>query len=223
MSLALFYFFLLIVAVIVAGFFITKIRIWKPKRMFWLATIYFACGLFAFVYLLFLSSNVEKVVSDQVLQQQIVENEQLIADLKNREFDSLKEEHLKFTKTFEATAENIEIMRNEDSYYLPVYISWIDSPENKIVATFYETPLYLNRVNISPYVEVPRIEWNENKLYIIETETKVTAKSLRFSSEILDQSDIHTFGDPLDELIGHRILHLNVPKQFNIIDRDGWY
>ena len=222
MNLALFYFILLIIGVIVAGFLITKMRIWKPKRMFWLSAIYFGCGLFAFVYLLFLSSNVEKVVSDQVLQKHIVENEQLMMDLKNREFDSLKEEHLKFTKTFEATAEDIEILRNEDSYYLPVFISWIDSTENKIIASYYETPLYLNRVNISPYVEVPRIEWNENKLYIVETETKVTAKSLRFSSEILDQNDIHRFGDPLDELIGHRILHLNVPKQFNIIDKDGW-
>ncbi|MFL0584199.1 glucose-6-phosphate isomerase [Solibacillus silvestris] len=177
----------------------------------------------AFIYLLFVSGNVEKIASDKVLKEQMVETEQLEKDLKNRRFESLKEEHLKFTETFEAKEENIEIIRNENSYYLPVVISWTDSAENKIEASYYETPLYLNRIYISPYVKAPKIEWDDNKLYIVETETKITAKSMRLSMELLNSTEYESYNNPLNELIGKRILHLNVPKQFNIIDNDGWY
>lgn len=201
----------------------SKVRIWKPKRTFWFAIVYFSCGIIALVYLLFVSGNVEKIASDKVLQQQLEETEQLEKDLKNRQFESLKEEHLKFTKTFEATEENIEVVRNQTGHYLPVFISWTDSAENKIEAAYYETPLYLNKVYISPYVTAPKIEWNENKLYIVETETKIMAKSMRLSMELFNSSEYESYNNPLNELIGKRILHLNVPKQFNIIDKDGWY
>ena len=201
----------------------SKVRIWKPKRTFWFAIVYFSCGIIALVYLLFMSGNVEKIASDKVLQQQLEETEQLEKDLKNRQFESLKEEHLKFTKTFEATEENIEVVRNQTGHYLPVFISWTDSAENKIEAAYYETPLYLNKVYISPYVTAPKIEWNENKLYIVETETKIMAKSMRLSMELFNSSEYESYNNPLNELIGKRILHLNVPKQFNIIDKDGWY
>ena len=201
----------------------SKVRIWKPKRTFWFAIVYFSCGIIALVYLLFMSGNVEKIASDKVLQQQLEETEQLEKDLKNRQFESLKEEHLKFTKTFEATEENIEVVRNQTGHYLPVFISWTDSAENKIEAAYYETPLYLNKVYISPYVTAPKIEWNENKLYIVETETKIMAKSMRLSMGLFNSSEYESYNNPLNELIGKRILHLNVPKQFNIIDKDGWY
>ncbi|AMO87559.1 hypothetical protein B857_02887 [Solibacillus isronensis B3W22] len=211
------------IVMIFTSLLITKIRIWKPKRTFWFAAVYLSCGIMAFIYLLFVSGNVEKIASDKVLKEQLEETEQLEKDLKNRRFESLKEEHLKFTETFEAKEENIEIIRNENSYYLPVVISWTDSAENKIEASYYETPLYLNRVYISPYVKAPKIEWDDNKLYIIETETKITAKSMRLSMELLNSTEYESYNNPLNELIGKRILHLNVPKQFNIIDKDGWY
>ncbi|MBM7666944.1 putative membrane protein [Solibacillus kalamii] len=211
------------IVMIFTSLLITKIRIWKPKRTFWFAAIYLSCGIMAFIYLLFVSGNVEKIASDKVLKEQMEETEQLEKDLKNRRFESLKEEHLKFTETFEAKEENIEIIRNENSYYLPVVISWTDSAENKIEASYYETPLYLNRVYISPYVKAPKIEWDDNKLYIVENETKITAKSMRLSMELLNSTQYESYNNSLNELIGKRILHLNVPKQFNIIDNDGWY
>lgn len=211
------------IAMIFTNLLTSKVRIWKPKRTFWFAIVYFSCGIIALVYLLFVSGNVEKIASDKVLQQQLEETEQLEKDLKNRQFESLKEEHLKFTKTFEATEENIEVVRNQTGHYLPVFISWTDSAENKIEAAYYETPLYLNKVYISPYVTAPKIEWNENKLYIVETETKIMAKSMRLSMELFNSSEYESYNNPLNELIGKRILHLNVPKQFNIIDKDGWY
>lgn len=43
------------------------------------------------------------------------------------------------------------------------------------------------------------------------------------SMELLNSSEYESYNNPLNELIGKRILHLNVPKQFNIIDKDGWY
>ena len=211
------------IVMIFTSLLITKIRIWKPKRTFWFAAIYLSCGIMAFIYLLFVSGNVEKIASDKVLKEQMEETEQLEKDLKNRRFESLKEEHLKFTETFEAKEENIVIIRNENSYYLPVVISWTDSAENKIEASYYETPLYLNRVYISPYVKAPKIEWDDNKLYIVENETKITAKSMRLSMELLNSTQYESYNNSLNELIGKRILHLNVPKQFNIIDNDGWY
>jgi len=211
------------IAMIFTNLLVSKVQIWKPKRTFWFAIVYFSCGIVALVYLLFVSGNVEKIASDKVLQQQLEETEQLEIDLKNRRFESLKEEHLKFTKTFEATEENIEVVRNQTGHYLPVVISWTDSTDNKIEASYYETPLYLNRVYISPYVIAPKIEWDENKLYIVETETKIMAKSMRLSMELLNSSEYERYNNPLNELIGNRILHLNVPKQFNIIDKDGWY
>ena len=211
------------IAMIFTNLLVSKVQIWKPKRTFWFAVVYFSCGIIALVYLLFMSGNVEKIASDKVLQQQLEETKQLEKDLKNRQFESLKEEHLKFTKTFEATAENIEVIRKQTAHYLPVVISWTDSADNKIEASYYETPLYLNRVYISPYVTSPKIKWNENKLYIVETETKIMAKSMRLSMELLNSSEYDSYNNPLNELIGKRILHLNVPKQFNIIDKDGWY
>lgn len=223
MSITLLYLILLIIGATVVSLFITKIRIWKPIRTLWFAVAYFACGTFAFVYLIFLSGNIEKAPSKEFLSEQRIANDQLAADLKLRKFESLKDEHLKFTKTFEATEEDIEILRNENSYYLPVVISWTDSPENKIVASYYETPLYLNGVFITPFVEAPRIEWDENKLYIVEAEKEVRLKSVQLSSQILNISSPSHFDNPLNELIGKRILHLNVPKQFNIIDNDGRY
>lgn len=223
MSIAFVYLYLLIIGVTIAGFFITKIRIWKPKRTLLFSAIYFGCGLLAFVYLLFMSGDIAKAPSKEFLQEQRVTNEQLSSDLKLRKYEGLKEEHLKFTKTFEATAENIEILRNENSYYLPVYISWAETNENEITVSYYETPLYLNGVYITPFVEEPRIEWNENKLYIVEADTEVKMKSVHFSSQLLNVGFHSRFDDSLHDLIGQRILHLNVPKQFNIIDKDGWY
>ncbi|MGN7479045.1 glucose-6-phosphate isomerase [Solibacillus silvestris] len=212
-----------ILGIVLTSLVITRIRIWKPKRTFWFAAVYFACGIAAFMYLLFVSGNVEKVESHKVLQQQLEENEQLMADLKVRKFDSLKKEHLKFTETFEAKEETVEIVRNDNSYYLPVVISWNDSPDNKIVASYYETPLYLNRVNIAPFVESPKIEFKENKLYILESETEVTAKSMYLSIDLLNPESFPRSDDRLNDLIARRILHLNVPKHFNIIDNGGWY
>jgi len=211
------------IAMIVTNVLVSKVQIWKPKRTLWFTVIYFSCGILALVYLLLVSGNVEKIASDKVLQQQLEETEQLEKDLKNRQFESLKEEHLKFTKTFEATAENIEVIRKQTGHHLPVFISWTDSNDNKIEVSYYETSLYLNRVYISPYVTAPKIWWNENKLYIEETETKFMAKSMRLSMELLSSSEYESYNHPLNELIGKRILHLNVPKQFNIIDKDGWY
>ena len=223
MSIALLYFFLVIIGVTITGFFITKIRIWKPKRTLVFVAVYFSCGLLAFVYLMFLSGDIAKAPSKEFLQEQRIANEQLSSDLKLRKFEGLKEEHLKFTKTFEATAENIEVIRNEAGQYLPIHISWAESGENKITVSYYETPLYLNGVYITPFVEEPRIEWNDNKLYIIEADTMVTVKSVHFSSQLLNIGFPSRNDDPLYNLIGQRILHLNVPKQFNIIDNDGWY
>lgn len=223
MSIALVYLVLLIIVGTLAGFFITKIRIWKPKRTLVFVAVYFGCGLLAFVYLMFMSGNIAKAPSKELLQEQLMANDQLTGDLKLREFESLKEEHLKYTKTFEATAENIEVIRNEAGQYLPVYISWIESDENKITVSYYETPLYLNGVYITPFVEEPRVEWDENKLYIVEADTMVTMKSVHFSSQLLNIGFPSRSDEPLYNLIGQRILHLNVPKQFNIIDNDGWY
>ena len=223
MSLALFYLVIIIIGGTITGFFITRVRIWKPKRTLVFSAVYFGCGLLAFVYLMFMSGDIAKAPSKEFLQEQRIGNEQLSSDLKLRKYESLKEEHLKFTKTFEATVENIEILRNENSYYLPVYISWAETNENEITVSYYETPLYLNGVYITPFVEEPRIEWNDNKLYIIEADTMVTVKSVHFSSQLLNIGFPSRNDDPLYNLIGQRILHLNVPKQFNIIDKDGWY
>lgn len=46
---------------------------------------------------------------------------------------------------------------------------------------------------------------------------------LSLSIDLLNTSMYESYNNPLNELIGKRILHLNVPKQFNIIDKDGWY
>ena len=223
MSLALFYLVIIIIGGTITGFFITRVRIWKPKRTLVFSAVYFGCGLLAFVYLMFMSGDIAKAPSKEFLQEQRVANEQLSSDLKLRKYESLKEEHLKFTKTFEATAENIEILRNENSYYLPVYISWAETNEDEITVSYYETPLYLNGVYITPFVEEPRIEWNENKLYIVEADTEVKMKSVHLTSQLLNVGFPSRFDDPLHDLIGQRILHLNVPKQFNIIAKDGWY
>ena len=222
MTAILTYTFVLLIAIVLLSLFISKIRIWKPKRTFWFALVYLVCGLLAFGYLLFMSSNVEKAASRNYLQQQRDENEQLIADLKVRKFESLREEHLKFTKTFEATEEHVEVIHDENSYYLPVVISWVDSTENTIVASYYETPLYLNRMNISPFIEFPSIEMKDNKIYISDKGVEVTAKSMYISLDILNANS-GKFSDNLNDLVGERILHLNVPKHFNIIDSGGWY
>ena len=205
------------------GKLLAKFRIWKPKFTFWFAVIYFACGIIAFVGLFILSNQYERVAADDELQAYIEENEKLSQDIKYKNVDNLKPEYLQFTKTFEATDENIEIVRADNSYHLRVVVTWNDSDTNDIEASYYQTPILVNRSNISKLIDPPEIKFEDNNFYIQEVEKEVAANTMYFSIELYDSIiAYHDTYDPFEDLIGLRILHLNVPRHFNIIDSSGW-
>lgn len=207
------------------GKLLTKIRIWKPKRTFWFATIYFTCGFIAFVGLFIMSNRDERVAADETLQAYKEENMEISQQLKYKYMDSMdfiNPAYLQFTKMYEATEENIEIIRDDNSYHLHVVVTWTDSNKNEIKASYYETPLFINRVNISQFIEPPEIKFEQNNLYIQEVEKEVNVTTMNFALEMYDFIVYEGPSNPLEDLIGLRILHLNVPRHFNIIDNSGW-
>ena len=204
------------------GGLLTKLKIWKPKRTFYFAVLYIGLGVFSFIGLLVMHDKTETQASEEELQQLLVENDELSQQIKYRNYENLKPKYLKFTKTFEATAEDIEINSEGGSYGIRIVIAWNDSTSNEIEASYYETPLYFNRMNISEIVKPPTIKLVDNQLVIHEPETNIKVKSASSSLRMLDLEN-NPFGDDrLGDLIGLRIFHLNVPKHFNIIDKRGW-
>ena len=204
------------------GTVLTKISIWKPKRTFYFAVIYIGLGIFAFIGLLVMDDKTETQASEVELQQQLMEYDKISQQLKYRNYGNLKPEYLKFTRTFEVTEEVIEIKYDTGGYGIRVVVAWNDSTSNEIEASYYETPLYFNRVKISELVKSPTIELVDNQLVIREPETDIKVKSASGSLRMLDIENNQFGDDRLGDLIGLRILHLNVPRHFNIIDNRGW-
>ena len=223
MSIVIFLPILILLAILLgAGAVLTKLKIWKPKRTFYFAVIYIGLGVFSFIGLLVMHDKTDTQASEEELQQLLVENDKLSQQLKYRNYGNLKPEHLKFTKTFEATAEDIEINYDSGGYRIRTVVAWNDSTSNEIEVSYYETPLYFNRMNISDLVKPPTIKLVDNQLVIHEPETDIKVKSASISLMMLDLEN-NPFGDDrLGDLIGLRILHLNVPRHFNIIDNSGW-
>ena len=208
------------IGIVLLGFFITKFRIWKPKRTVYFIMAYMLCGLVAFVYLLIAAKDMEKAVSKETIRQQQVENREINERLKMRDFDILKEEHLKFTKTFEPTSEDITINRDGELGHIYTVINWVDTPENTITASYYETPIYNKRIDLAPYVDLPAITFEDNTILIKDKESRIKIKTINMALEIINEE---RWNNVTDGIVANRILYLNVPKQFNIIDSGGWY
>lgn len=208
------------IGIVLLGFFITKFRIWKPKRTVYFIMAYMLCGLVAFVYLLIAAKDMEKAVSKETIRQQQVENREINERLKMRDFDILKEEHLKFTKTFEPTSEDITINRDGELRHIYTVINWVDTPENTITASYYETPIYNKRIDLAPYVDLPAITFEDNTILIKDKESRIKIKTINMALEIINEE---RWNNVTDGIVANRILYLNVPKQFNIIDSGGWY
>ena len=222
MSIVSFLPILILLAILLgAGAVLTKLKIWKPKRTFYFAVTYIGLGIFSFIGLLVMHDKTDTQASEEELQQMIVENDKLSQQLKYRNYGNLKPEYLKFTKTFEATAEDIEINYDNVGYQIRIVVEWNDSTSNEIEMNYYETPLYYNRMNISELVKPPTIELVDNQLVIHEIETTIKVRSASISLMMLGLEGDPFGDDRLGNLIGLRILHLNVPRHFNIIDTRG--
>lgn len=212
--------FLIVAVLSVIGLFMAKLRIWKPKRTFYFLIVYAICGLAAFMYISFASSDMNKAVSKETIRQQQIENERMMERLKLRDYTVLKEQQLQFTKTFEPTAEDVTVNRDGQLRGIYTVINWVDTADNVITASYYETPIYTRYIQITPYINSPTITFENNTIFIKDKESKYTMKTLNMSLEMIDgERGINI----TDGFIGNRILYLNVPKQFNIIDSGGWY
>ena len=222
MSIVSFLPLLILLAILLgAGAVLTKLKIWKPKRTFYFAVTYIGLGVFSFIGLFVMHDKTDTQASEEELQQLIAENDKLSQQLKYRNYGYLKPEYLKFTKTFEATAEDIEINYDNVGYQIRIVVEWNDSTSNEIEMNYYETPLYYNRMNISELVKPPTIELVDNQLVIHEIETTIKVRSASISLMMLGLEGDPFGDDRLGNLIGLRILHLNVPRHFNIIDTRG--
>ncbi|MCH7323792.1 O-antigen ligase family protein [Solibacillus sp. MA9] len=209
--------------IILLVIFMAKFRIWKPKRTVYLVLVYIACGVVAFVYLAVASQNIEKVESMAFLEAQQAKNEEITERLEMRDFSVLNEEDVKFTVKFTPTTEDVYINREQELRYIHTYINWVDTADHEITASYYEMPTYLNRVDTTPYVKQPSITFSNNTIYIEDENTKVTMKSIDMSVTMLSNAvNEYRSSDLANRLIGNRILYLNVPKHFNIIDSSGW-
>ena len=209
----------MLIFVVVIGLLISKMKFWKPKYTFWFMLVFFMLGIASFIGVTVLSAE-NQIQSKAFLKEQNLKNETINDQLRIRNYDVLEEGYLKFTKTLEATAENIEIIRNEASQELRIVIEWNDSKDNEIVASYYETPLYINRIDISDKVYPPVIELEKNKLLVQDVTPQIKVNSSRMTLDLVNRNFENS--DELSSFIGLRILHLNVPRHFNIIDNSGW-
>lgn len=209
----------MLIFVVVIGLLISKMKFWKPKYTFWFMLVFFMLGIASFIGVTVLSAE-NQIQSKAFLKEQNLKNETINDQLRIRNYDVLEEGYLKFTKTLEATAENIEIIRNEASQELRIVIEWNDSKDNEIVASYYETPLYINRIDISDKVYPPVIELEKNKLLVQGVTPQIRVNSSRMTLDLVNRNFENS--DELSSFIGLRILHLNVPRHFNIIDNSGW-
>ena len=207
------------VFIILLGVFMSKFRIWKPKRTFYFVLIYALCGLVAFTYLLIASKDMQQAESKNVILQQLAENEAMTERLQKRDFTALKQEQLQFTKTFEPTAEDVTVNRDAVLRYIHTVINWVDTAEDTITASYYETAIYIKRIEMTRYVKQPDITFENNTIFIRDLESRVKTKTINMSLEMIQEEK---WNDRTDGFVGNRILYLNVPIQFNIIDSGGW-
>lgn len=212
---------LVVIAIALVGLLMSKFRIWKPKRTLYFFIAYAICGLAAYIFISFTSNDMNRAVSEETIRQQQTENEQMIERLQLRDYTVLKDQHLKFTKTFEPTEEDVTVNRDEELRGINTVINWVNTDESVITASYYETPMYTDRIPINSYVKQPTITFENNTIFIKDTEYRLKVKLVSLSLEMLDDE---SWTSKRDGFVGNRILYLNVPKHFNIIDSGGgWY
>ncbi|MEG0386570.1 MAG: hypothetical protein RR642_17685, partial [Solibacillus sp.] len=199
----------------------SRIRIWTPKRTSWVILIYFMLGVISLIGILIMQDKTTKTLSKQQLKVAL-EEEQKIDELYGADkFDQIPADYFVFTNSYEGTAEDIEITLGGNVYNTRVAVTWNDSESNHIIATYYETPIIFKRMDISKDIQPPTIEFKNNHFYITEEEMQFDFTSIQVNLEMLKPIDYDQMSYSLDHFIGNRILHLNVPKHFNIIDNSG--
>ncbi|MGE7021829.1 hypothetical protein [Solibacillus cecembensis] len=224
MSVLLIFLPILIMGVLIIGVkkLASKVRIWTPKRTSWVMIIYFMLGVISFIGILIMPDKTMKVLSEQQLKVALAEEKKLDELYWADKFDQIPADYFVFANSYEGTAEDIEITLADNSYNTRVAVTWNDSKSNNIVATYYEMPIIYNRIDISKDLEPPTIEFKDNHFYISEVEKKVEFYTIQAKLEMLEPINMGymQYGE-FDRFIGNRILHLNVPKHFNIIDNSG--
>ncbi|MEK4630264.1 MAG: hypothetical protein ABS944_13960 [Solibacillus sp.] len=198
------------------GLLLKKVTIWRPKHTLFISIAYFSIALISVIGIVVLQDKAVKFPSEQVLQKQIEFNNKLSNEIELRNYENLERSLLKFSKTIEVNTPDLEVVRGDNSFDTRIVIEWNDSKSNEIVASYYETPLYYDGINLSDKVQQPIVELRDEKLYIENPTTFVKVQSLRMTMYQFQNQGPH------QDFIGLRILHLNVPRHFNIIDNSGW-
>lgn len=198
--------------------------LWKPKRARLFILAFAIAGMASYVAVTFLMKDTAQLASEQMLQTEIKNNTSIIEALELRKFDALEKMEVQYSETLHPSEQTLKLLRDDTTYDIPVYIEWNDSAEDEIIATYYETPLYLNRVPISDKVKSPKLVLKDGGLLFHNKVAKVEVKSFRPTSQMLSYLfNIEPYlQEDVSELVGLRVLHLNVPRQFTIIDNDGW-
>lgn len=198
--------------------------LWKPKRARLFILAFAIAGMASYVAVTFLMKDTAQLASEQMLQTEIKNNTSIIEALELRKFDALEKMEVQYSETLHPSEQTLKLLRDDTTYDIPVYIEWNDSAEDEIIATYYETPLYLNRVPISDKVKSPKLVLKDGGLLFHNKVAKVEVKSFRPTSQMLSYLfNIEPYlQEDVSELVGLRVLHLNVPRHFNIIDNDGW-
>lgn len=198
--------------------------LWKPKRARLFILAFAIAGMASYVAVTFLMKDTAQLASEQMLQTEIKNNTSIIEALELRKFDALEKMEVQSSETLHPSEQTLKILRDDTTYDIPVYIEWNDSTEDEIIATYYETPLYLNRVPISDKVKSPKLVLKDGDLLFHNKVAKVEVKSFRPTSQMLSYLfNIEPYlQEDVSELVGLRVLHLNVPRHFTIIDNDGW-
>lgn len=223
MSVLLMFLPILIIVIILIGIIkiASRVRIWTPKRTSWVILIYFLLGAISLIGILIMQDKTTKVLSEQQLKVALAE-EQRIDELYGADkFDQIPADYFVFENSYEGTAEDIEITLGGNVYNTRVSVTWNDSKSNQIVATYYETPIIFERMDISNKMQPPTIEFKNNHFYITEEEMQLDFTSIQANIEMLEPIDFDQMSYSFNRFIGNRILHLNVPKHFNIIDNSG--
>lgn len=203
--------------------FASKVRIWTPKRTGWIVLIYLVLGMISFIGIFMLPDNAVKTIPEKELRQAIAEEQKLTEMYLDEKFDEIPTDYLVYCETYEGIAEDIELTLGDNMYgNTRVSITWNDSQSNDIVVTYYETPLLFNRIDISKDVQPLTVKFEDNHFYISQMGKTLNYNSFQANLEMRELEKYEGMHNSLDRLIGLRILHLNVPKHFNIIDTSGW-
>lgn len=203
---------------------LARMSIWAPKRIWIFAGSYIALGFIAFISLPFIAGNEQRILAEQEIATVKQQVDLASTQAANNEWDKIDEAYKKAEYVFEAEESTIDVQADMASANVYVYVTWNEEKTNNITATYYELPTITSGIDITNELLPTQVQFEQDVLTIKEPQVELTYYTLRPTLTVVENF-VDTFnydGSLHNYFIGHRILHLNVPKHITIMDNSGW-